>query len=373
MGRHRRTDAGRAATGRATDSTAGSYAGHDGTYKAGYNGAYDGAHAETYTPDGFTSPYNASPHATANGDLGWAFDDVYPGEPEAAYAPSGSPGGSHRHRKRVARPVRTGLLGVSAAVAMGAVAVASGVVPGMDNYSLGGGNGADKVRAADSPSGLETQGGTDGSADRAPSSASRSAERSDSPSASPSQSSSKPSSNPSKTASSSKSSSSASHSGSGGAATSPKTATPSKTATTKPKPPAAAPSLKAPSGEASAEAQVLALVNTERAKAGCRPVTADGGLAALAGNFSEDMAARGFFDHTDPDGATPWDRAKKAGITDLGGENIARGQANAQSVMDSWMNSPGHRANILNCDYKTLGVGVHFGSGGPWWTQDFGF
>ncbi|MFD3480917.1 CAP domain-containing protein [Streptomyces sp. NPDC058695] len=373
MGRHRRTDAGRAATGRATDSTAGSYAAHDGRYKAGYNGAYDGAHAETYTPDGFTSPYNASPHATANGDLGWAFDDVYPGEPEAVYTPSGSPGGSHRHRKRVARPVRTGLLGVSAAVAMGAVAVASGVVPGMDNYSLGGGNGADKVRAADSPSGLETQGGTDGSADRAPSSASRSAERSDSPSASPSQSSSKPSSNPSNTASPSKSSSSASHSGSGGAATSPKTATPSKTATTKPKPPAAAPSLKAPSGEASAEAQVLALVNTERAKAGCRPVTADGGLAALAGNFSEDMAARGFFDHTDPDGATPWDRAKKAGITDLGGENIARGQANAQSVMDSWMNSPGHRANILNCDYKTLGVGVHFGSGGPWWTQDFGF
>jgi uncharacterized protein YkwD len=370
MGRHRRTDAGRAATGRATgratDRTAGSYAGHDGTYRAGRNGAYDGAQAETYTPDGFTSPYTTGPHATANSDLGRAFDDAYPGEPEVAYTPSGSRGGSHRHRKRVARPVRTGLLGVSAAVAMGAVAVASGMVPGMDNYSLGGGNGADKVRAADSPSGLETQGGTDGSADRSPSSASRSAERSDSPSAPPSQSSSKPSSTPSKTASPSKSSSS-------GAATSPKTATPSKTATAKPKPPVAAPSLKAPSGEAAAEAQVLALVNTERAKAGCRPVTADGGLAALAGNFSEDMAARGFFDHTDPDGATPWDRAKKAGITDLGGENIARGQANAQSVMDSWMNSPGHRANILNCDYKTLGVGVHFGSGGPWWTQDFGF
>lgn len=57
----------------------------------------------------------------------------------------------------------------------------------------------------------------------------------------------------------------------------------------------------------------------------------------------------------------------------LGGENIARGQADAQAVMDAWMNSDGHRANILNCDYKTLGVGVHFGSGGPWWTQDFGF
>ncbi|MET7536657.1 CAP domain-containing protein [Streptomyces sp. NPDC005507] len=359
MGRHRRSDAGRAATGRATDSTAGSYAGHDGTYETGQTGAYDGAHMERYAAGGL-----AGPHGTANGDLGRAFDDTYPGEPRAAYLPPGSPGSSsHRRRKRVARPVRTGLLGVSAAVAMGAVAVASGVIPGMDNYSLGGGSGADKVRAADSPSGLQTQGGTDGSADRAPSSASRSAERSDSPSPS----SSKPSSTPSKKASPGKSS------GSGGAATSPRTATPSKTATTKPKPPAAAPSLKAPSGEASAEAQVLALVNTERAKVGCSPVTADSGLASLAGNFSEDMAARGFFDHTAPDGATPWDRAKKAGITDLGGENIARGQANAQSVMDSWMNSPGHRANILNCDYKTLGVGVHFGSGGPWWTQDFGF
>jgi uncharacterized protein YkwD len=85
------------------------------------------------------------------------------------------------------------------------------------------------------------------------------------------------------------------------------------------------------------------------------------------------MAARGFFDHTDPDGATPWDRAEKAGISDLGGENIARGQADAAAVMEAWMNSPGHRANILNCDFKTLGVGVHFGSGGPWWTQDFGY
>ncbi|CAM5700699.1 CAP domain-containing protein OS=Streptomyces alboniger OX=132473 GN=CP975_25745 PE=4 SV=1 [Streptomyces alboniger] len=128
-----------------------------------------------------------------------------------------------------------------------------------------------------------------------------------------------------------------------------------------------------PSAESAAETAVLTLVNEERAKAGCRPVTADSGLAALADRFSTDMAERDFFDHTDPDGATPWDRAEKAGITDLGGENIARGQANARSVMDAWMNSSGHRANILNCDYKTLGVGVHFGPGGPWWTQDFGF
>lgn len=118
---------------------------------------------------------------------------------------------------------------------------------------------------------------------------------------------------------------------------------------------------------------MLTLVNQERAKVGCSPVTASASLASLAQDFSDDMAARDFFDHTDPDGRTPWDRAAKAGVQGLGGANIARGQADAQAVMDSWMSSDGHRANILNCDYKTLGVGVHFGAGGPWWTQDFGF
>ena len=376
MGRHRRSAAGRAATGRATDTTAGTHAGHDGTYEAGHTGAGGEQHD--------ADPYGVAAFDAVFGDTGHAGND----DAHSAYTPSGGPGSSSpRRRRRAARPVRIGLLGVSAAVALGAVAVASGVLPGLDNYSLGGGNGADKVRAAESPSGLETQGGRDGSADRAPSSASSYDQRTGSPSASPSQSSAKPSVTPSKTPSKkpsqtpskkpspSKSSSSASHSGSG-TATSPKTATPSRTATAKPKP--SVPTLQAPpaagtSAETAAEAQVLALVNQERAKVGCSPVTADAGLGSLAENFSDDMAARGFFDHTDPDGATPWDRAKKAGITDLGGENIARGQANAQAVMDAWMNSPGHRANILNCDYKTMGVGVHFASGGPWWTQDFGF
>ncbi|MGW6225074.1 CAP domain-containing protein, partial [Streptomyces olivaceus] len=127
------------------------------------------------------------------------------------------------------------------------------------------------------------------------------------------------------------------------------------------------------SEQAAAEAQVLKLVNDERAKVGCSPVAANSALRELAEDFSGAMAAQGFFDHTDPSGATPWDRAAAAGISGLGGENIARGQADAQAVMDAWMDSPGHRANILNCDFQTLGVGVHFGSGGPWWTQDFGY
>lgn len=127
------------------------------------------------------------------------------------------------------------------------------------------------------------------------------------------------------------------------------------------------------STEAAAEAEVLRLVNVERAKVGCSPVAANSALADLAAAFSKAMDVEGFFDHTDPSGATPWDRAAQAGITSLGGENIARGQADPAAVMEAWMNSPGHKANILNCDFTTLGVGVQFGSGGPWWTQDFGY
>jgi uncharacterized protein YkwD len=122
------------------------------------------------------------------------------------------------------------------------------------------------------------------------------------------------------------------------------------------------------------QAQILSLVNTQRAKAGCGALTASKALTTLAQNFSEEMAVRNFFDHTDPDGKSPWDRAKALGITNLGGENIAMGQQTPADVMNAWMNSPGHRANILNCTYHSLGVGAYYApTGGPWWTQDFGF
>ncbi|MFF1477572.1 sigma-70 family RNA polymerase sigma factor [Streptomyces sp. NPDC058301] len=123
----------------------------------------------------------------------------------------------------------------------------------------------------------------------------------------------------------------------------------------------------------SAAEQVIALVNTERAKNGCGPVTDNSQLATAAQRHSDNMAAQGFFDHTDPSGAGPGERIHAAGYQwSTYGENIARGQQTPADVMNSWMNSPGHRANILNCAFKELGVGVHNGSGGPWWTQDFG-
>ncbi|MEY9873779.1 uncharacterized protein YkwD [Streptacidiphilus sp. MAP12-33] len=126
-------------------------------------------------------------------------------------------------------------------------------------------------------------------------------------------------------------------------------------------------------GTGTDEAAVLALVNTARAQHGCGALSASPALTELAQSFSREMAARGFFSHTDPDGHTPWDRARALGITNLGGENIARGQQTPDAVMTAWLNSPGHRANILDCAYHSLGVGVFYGAGGPWWTQDFGF
>ncbi|GGR27490.1 CAP domain-containing protein [Streptomyces roseolus] len=125
-------------------------------------------------------------------------------------------------------------------------------------------------------------------------------------------------------------------------------------------------------GRGSAADQVLSLVNAERAKAGCGPLTANATLARAAQAHSDDMAARDFFDHTNPDGADPGDRVTAAGYPwSTYGENIAMGQRTPEQVMEAWMNSPGHRANILNCDFKELGVGVHDG-GGPYWTQVFG-
>ncbi|MFG3137438.1 sigma-70 family RNA polymerase sigma factor [Streptomyces sp. NPDC048211] len=129
----------------------------------------------------------------------------------------------------------------------------------------------------------------------------------------------------------------------------------------------------APPAPVSTAAQVVALVNKERGAAGCGPLTEDTQLTDAAQRHSDDMAARDFFEHTNPDGADPGQRVTAAGYRwSTYGENIARGQQTPEAVMESWMNSPGHRANILNCDFKDIGIGIHQGPGGPWWTQDFG-
>ena len=121
------------------------------------------------------------------------------------------------------------------------------------------------------------------------------------------------------------------------------------------------------------ELKVLELVNVERAKHGLSALTWDSSLAKVAEAHSLDMANNNFFSHTNLKGQSPFDRIKAFGISySYAAENIAAGQKTPESVMNSWMNSEGHRKNILNANLKRLGVGyVKGGSYGTYWTQVF--
>ncbi|MEU2284117.1 CAP domain-containing protein [Streptomyces sp. NPDC013178] len=129
-----------------------------------------------------------------------------------------------------------------------------------------------------------------------------------------------------------------------------------------------------PGGLARTEAEVVDLTNRERARAGLRPLAVDPLLATAARGHSADMVARCFYSHTSPEGGQPWDRAAAAGSGRRTiGENIACGQRSPAEVVEGWMNSPGHRANILRPAFTHIGVG--FSGGGPagtYWTQLFG-
>jgi uncharacterized protein YkwD len=128
-----------------------------------------------------------------------------------------------------------------------------------------------------------------------------------------------------------------------------------------------------PTGNAGAEATVLQIVNAERAKVGCKPLTMDSRLTTAARKHSADMAARNYFSHTTPEGVTFDKRITAAGYRwSAAAENIAKGQRTAAEAMDAWMHSPGHRANILNCGYVNIGIGVVFAGRTGYWTQDFG-
>jgi uncharacterized protein YkwD len=120
-------------------------------------------------------------------------------------------------------------------------------------------------------------------------------------------------------------------------------------------------------------AQVLALTNAQRSKAGCRPLAVDSRLTRVAQQHSTDMARRSYFSHTDPSGHTWEQRQVSAGwsANRTGGENIARGPSDARTVMNGWMSSPPHRQNILDCQFTTIGVG--YSPRGDYWAQDFGY
>jgi hypothetical protein len=124
------------------------------------------------------------------------------------------------------------------------------------------------------------------------------------------------------------------------------------------------------------ESEVLDLVNLERAAEGLAPLSYDARLAAAARGHSEDMGLQDYFSHTSLDGRTVSDRISDAGYTwNFIGENIAAGQPTPEAVIDSWMSSSGHRANILNPNFCDIGVGYAYVAASTYrhyWTQDFG-
>jgi uncharacterized protein YkwD len=116
---------------------------------------------------------------------------------------------------------------------------------------------------------------------------------------------------------------------------------------------------------------LVSLVNSERAKAGCAALTVDRKLGRAARGHSRDMAAHGRLSHRGSDGSTLVDRYARVGYAwSAGGENIASGYPTPEAVMAGWMDSDRHRANLLNCRFKEIGVGR--AGPGDYWTQDFG-
>lgn len=118
------------------------------------------------------------------------------------------------------------------------------------------------------------------------------------------------------------------------------------------------------------EKKVVALVNAERAKQGLSALTYDWELSRVARYKSQDMKDRGYFSHTSPTYGSPFQMMKSFGITyKSAGENIAKGYQTPEAVVNGWMNSSGHRANILNASFTHIGVG--YVANGHYWTQMF--
>lgn len=123
------------------------------------------------------------------------------------------------------------------------------------------------------------------------------------------------------------------------------------------------------------EQRVVDLVNLERQKAGLKPLVADIQLSKGARVKSQDMIDENYFSHTSPKYGSPFDMMKTFGISHgYAGENIAAGQTTPEAVVTAWMNSAGHRANILNANYGKIGVGYAYGPNSTYkhyWTQWF--
>ncbi|MBB6691009.1 hypothetical protein H7B90_06285 [Cohnella xylanilytica] len=113
---------------------------------------------------------------------------------------------------------------------------------------------------------------------------------------------------------------------------------------------------------------MLQLVNQARSSAGLQALTLDDSLSKAAMAKAQDMYNNNYFDHQSPTYGSPFDMMKSFGITfNYAGENIAKGQSSPTEVMNQWMNSPGHRANILNSNFTRIGIAYY----NTEWVQEF--
>ena len=149
--------------------------------------------------------------------------------------------------------------------------------------------------------------------------------------------------------------------------------TPQQKPESTPSKPSTTPDQKPSTDFSSYQQQVLDLVNAERTKRGISALTLDSNLSSVATKKSQDMVNKNYFDHTSPTYGSPFDMMKQFGISyRTAGENIAKGQKTPQEVVTAWMNSEGHRKNILNPNFTNLGVGIAKDSKGTtYWTQMF--
>jgi uncharacterized protein YkwD len=160
--------------------------------------------------------------------------------------------------------------------------------------------------------------------------------------------------------------------------TSPSKTSPTKTETSEPRPSETSQPPAGGGGTNAQEREVLNYTNAIREQQGCGPLRLDSALVEAAGRHASDMVRRHYLDHTNPDGQDPGDRMAAAGYRGSGwGENIAAGYDSAQKVVAAWMKSEGHRQNILNCRFTSIGIGYDPGQvrsdwGPGSWVQDFG-
>ncbi|AGB41821.1 uncharacterized protein, YkwD family [Halobacteroides halobius DSM 5150] len=121
------------------------------------------------------------------------------------------------------------------------------------------------------------------------------------------------------------------------------------------------------------EKKIVALVNQERQKQGLKPYQHNPKLSKVARTKAQDMVKNNYFSHTSPTYGSPFEMLSQFNVSyRTAGENIAQGQRTAQQVMNAWMNSPGHRRNILNQRFTQIGVGLAKDEDGtPYWVQMF--